>query len=79
MRQESLLCQLKQRFLVTTDSAHRLPTYPNLLAEGTLSAPNQAWVADITYVRLPTSFVYLACVLSRLLTALCRLEALTPD
>jgi putative transposase len=63
MRQESLLCQLKQRFLVTTDSAHRLPTYPNLLAEGTLSAPNQAWVADITYVRLPTSFVYLACVL----------------
>ena len=28
-----------------------------------LSAPNQAWVADITYVRLPTTFVYLACVL----------------
>ena len=63
MRQESLLCQLKQRFLVTTDSAHGLPTYPNLLAETTLSAPNQAWVADITSVRLPTGFVYLACVL----------------
>jgi len=29
----------------------------------TVSAPNQAWVADITYVRLPTNFVYLACVL----------------
>lgn len=63
MRQESLLCHLKRRFLVTTDSAHGLPTYPNLLAQTTLSAPNQAWVADITYVRLPTSFVYLACVL----------------
>ena len=63
MRQESLLCQLKRRYLVTTDSAHGLPTYPNLLAETSLSAPNQAWVADITYVRLPTSFVYLACVL----------------
>jgi transposase InsO family protein len=63
MRQESLLCHLKQRFLVTTDSTHGLPTYPNLLAEVALSAPNQAWVADITYVRLPTSFVYLACVL----------------
>jgi len=63
MRQESLLCQLKRRFLVTTDSAHGLPTYPNLLAQASLSAPNQAWVADITYVRLPTSFVYLACVL----------------
>jgi len=63
MRQESLLCQLKRRYLVTTDSAHGLPTYPNVLAEVTLSAPNQAWVADITYVRLPTSFVYLACML----------------
>ena len=63
MRQESLLCHLKRRYLVTTDSAHGLPTYPNLLAEVTLSTPNQAWVADITYVRLPTSFVYLACVL----------------
>lgn len=63
MRQESLLCQLKRRFLVTTDSAHGLPTYPNLLTEIALSAPNQAWVADITYIRLPTSFVYLACVL----------------
>lgn len=63
MRQESLLCQLKRRFLVTTDAAHGLPTYPNLLAETTLSAPNQAWVADITYIRLPTTFVYLACVL----------------
>lgn len=63
MRQESLLCQLKRRFQVTTDSTHGLPTYPNLLAEAALSAPNQAWVADITYVRLPTSFVYLACVL----------------
>lgn len=63
MRQESLLCQLERRFLVTTDSTHGLPTYPNLLTGIALSAPNQAWVADITYIRLPTSFVYLACVL----------------
>lgn len=63
MRQDSLLCHLKRRFRVTTDSAHGLPTYPNLLAETPLSGPNQAWVADITYVRLPTSFVYLAGVL----------------
>ncbi len=40
-----------------------MPTYPNLLAAVALSAPNQAWVADITYVRLPTRFGYLACVL----------------
>ena len=33
MRQDSLLCQLKHRFLVTTDATHGLPTYPNLLAQ----------------------------------------------
>ncbi len=68
MRQESLRCQLKRRFLVTTDSTHGLPTYPNLLTQASLTqasltAPNQAWVADITSMRLPTSFVSLACVL----------------
>jgi transposase InsO family protein len=63
MRQESLLCQLKRQFVVTTDSAHGHPTYPNRLAACVLTAPDQAWVADITSVRLPTTFVYLACVL----------------
>ncbi len=63
MREESLLCQLKRHFVVTTDSRHGLATYPNLLAEATLSAPNQAFVADITYIRLPRQFVYLAAIL----------------
>ena len=63
MRREALLCQLKRRFVVTSDSAHALRTYPNLLADAVLTAPDQAWVADITYIRLPTAFVYLACTL----------------
>lgn len=63
MRQEALLCQLQRRFVVTTDSAHALRTYPNLLAGTELAGPDQAWVADITYIRLPTAFAYLACVL----------------
>lgn len=63
MRQESLLCQLQRRFVVTTDSAHGLPTEPNLLADITLTGPDQAWVADLTYIRLPTTFAYLACIL----------------
>lgn len=63
MHQESLLCHLKRQFVVTTDSVHGYTTYPNLLAEWDVTAPDQAWVADITYVRLPTAFVYLACVL----------------
>lgn len=63
MREESLLCQLKRRFIVTTDSAHGYRTYPNLLKGAALDRLDQAWVADITYIRLPTAFVYLACIL----------------
>lgn len=63
MRQESLLCHLKRHFVVTTDSQHGLPTYPNLLAEAKLTALNQAFVADITYIHLPRQFVYLAAIL----------------
>ncbi len=62
-RQESLLCHLRKRFVRTTDSAHGRRAYPNLYKGVVLDAPDQAWVADITYVRLPTAFVYLATVL----------------
>jgi len=63
MRDESLLCQLKRRFVRTTDSRHGLGSYPNRLRERVLGGPNQAWVADITYIRLPTTFCSLATVL----------------
>jgi len=63
MREESLLCQLKRRFVRTTDARHGLGSYPNLLHDQVVSRPNQAWVADITYIRLPTTFCYLATIL----------------
>lgn len=63
MRDELLLCQLKRQFVPTTAAHHRYQTYPNLLKHATLPAPDQAWVADITYIRLPTCFVYLAALL----------------
>lgn len=64
MQEESLLCHLKKKFVVTTtNSRHGFPVYPNVLAEVTLSAPDQAWVADFTYIRLRSAFVYLACIL----------------
>lgn len=63
MREASLLCQLERRFVRTTDSAHGLCIYPNLLMEVTPVRPDQAWVADLTDIRLPTTFAYLACVL----------------
>jgi putative transposase len=64
MREESLLCHLKKRFVVTTtNSRHGFPVYANRLAGVVLTAPDQAWVADLTYIRLRSAFVYLACIL----------------
>ena len=52
LRQDNLLCVRQRRFVVTTDSRHDLPVYPNLAREITPTAVNQLWVADITYIRL---------------------------
>ena len=49
--------------MTTTHSGHSHPVYPNLLANCLLNGLNQAWVADVTYIRLPTTFVYLAAIL----------------
>ncbi len=57
MRKESLLCQPKRCFGPTTDSGHSFGRYPNLIKEATLDAPDRGWVADITYVRLPTTYL----------------------
>ena len=63
MREDNLLCLRKRRFVPTTDSAHELPIYPNLVPTMTLTGIDQLWVADITYIRLGQEFVYLAVIL----------------
>jgi putative transposase len=63
MRKESLLCQLKRRWVKTTDSEHGLRVYPNLLRHERPTGLDAAWVADITYVRLREQFVYLATLM----------------
>jgi len=63
MREDNLLCLRRRKFVVTTDSAHALPVYPNLASAMTLTGLDQLWVADITYIRLRAEFVYLAVIL----------------
>ena len=63
LREDSLLCLRRHKFLVTTDSRHGFPVYPNLAGELQLTNVNQLWIADITYIRLETEFVYLAVIL----------------
>ena len=63
MRQDDLLCRRKRSFVSTTDSAHSLKVFPNLARGLVPTTVDQLWVADITYIRLPREFVYLAVVL----------------
>lgn len=53
-----------KRWRTTTDSEHDLVVAPNLLERDfTADAPNQTWVADITYIRTWEGWVYLAAIL----------------
>jgi transposase InsO family protein len=63
MRESDLLCRVKRRRVKTTDSRHRFPRYPNLVKGVTVRCLNQVWLADITYIRIRTGFVYLAAIL----------------
>jgi putative transposase len=64
MREDNLLClRRRRRFVLTTDSNHSLPVYPNLAATLVLTRLDQLWLADITYIRLQVEFVYLAVIL----------------
>jgi putative transposase len=63
MREDNLLAVQPRAFVVTTDSKHELEVYLNLARRMKLTSINQLWVADITYIRLLTEFVYLAVIL----------------
>lgn len=63
MREDNLLCLRRRKFVVTTDSDHGLPVYPNLARTLVVTGLDQLWVADLTYIRLELEFVYLAVIL----------------
>jgi transposase InsO family protein len=63
MAEECLRCQVKRRFIRTTDSQHGFGRFPNLLRGLEITRLNQVWVADLTYIRLREQFVYLAVIL----------------
>jgi len=63
MREDNLLCVRKRKFVVTTDSNHTRKVYPNLAPDLILTATDQLWRADITYLRLREEFVFLAVIL----------------
>jgi transposase InsO family protein len=63
MQEQKLLCKVKQRFVVTTNSNHAYKRYPNLYVNQIPTQLNRVWVADITYIRLRNGHAYLAVIL----------------
>jgi putative transposase len=59
LREEQMLVKKKKNFTRTTDSYHRFRKWPNLIKEMKLTAPEQAWVSDITYISTRNGFAYL--------------------
>ena len=64
MRQAALKPVWKRKFVHTTDSKHGLPVAANVLnRQFNPSAPNLAYVSDITYIRTGAGWLYLSIVL----------------
>ena len=65
MRCNDLHAITKRRVrVVTTDSKHNLPVAPNVLDRNFAAlAPNEKWLADITYIPTDEGWLYLASIL----------------
>ncbi len=64
IRNYGIMARYKRKYKTTTDSRHSLPTAPNLLnRQFKVSAPNQVWVSDITYIPTQEGWLYLATTL----------------
>jgi putative transposase len=60
LRSKDLLVKHRRKYAVTTDSGHRFGRYDNLVSDWHPGKPNELWVADITYLRTRSGFVYLS-------------------
>lgn len=63
MKEKNLVPKARKKKKQTTDSNHNKEIAPNLLKDMSVTAPNQAWVSDITYIRTEEGWLYLATIL----------------
>ena len=62
LRTHDLLLKRRRRYSITTNSNHPFYKHSNLLSKVEITAPDQAWVSDITYLQTRDRFVYLSLV-----------------
>lgn len=62
LREQGMLVKRKKASCKTTISYHRFHKYKNLIKDMSVTAPNQVWVSDITYIRTVNGFCYLALI-----------------
>jgi transposase InsO family protein len=83
MKRAGLVAKMTRRFKVTTKQNPKAKAAPNLLKQNfTAAKPNQAWVADITYIHTWEGWLYVAAVLdlfSRRIVGLAMSERMTAD
>jgi transposase InsO family protein len=58
LREKSLLLEPLKWVPKTTNSRHSLPVFRNPVKDTVLTGPNQAWAADIAYIRTGEGFLY---------------------
>ncbi len=63
MVQNGLLCTIRRKYRVTTNSKHGLVKYPNLIKGFIPVRTDELWHSDITYIRLEVGFAYLAAII----------------
>ena len=52
MREQDLQPKRRRRYVITTDSDHAGPIFPDLAKGVVVDRPNQLWVADLTHVTI---------------------------
>lgn len=62
LRNNQLLVKPAKNYTRTTNSFHRFRKYPNLIKDREVTAPNQVFVSDITYLDTQEGFCYLALI-----------------
>ena len=61
MQQHGIKARGRRKFVVTTDSKHKLPIAPDLLQRDfAADGPNAKWTSDITYIATDEGWLYLA-------------------